>query len=108
VYRRNGIDLHVGKRGRVITIFLYGKRFEGHQPYKGLLPDGLPSFGTSRAEAMTLLGRPTVQGRRSGERPAWIRYDLATHVIHLEFSAEQSNIDRITLMTPRAAEGEMD
>jgi hypothetical protein len=108
VHRRNGIDLHVGKRGRVITIFLYGKRFEGHQPYRKSLPVGLKSFRTSRAEVIKLLGRPTVTGRQHGARPAWIRYDLPKYVIHLELSDGQSSIDRITLMTHGAAKGELD
>lgn len=108
VHRRNGIDVHVSERGRVITIFLYGKRFEGHQPYRKILPAGLPSFRTSKADVMKLLGRPTETGRKDGDSPAWIRYDLPKHVIHLEFSEGQSSIDRITLMTHRAAEGAMD
>ena len=108
VHRRNGMDAYVSERGRVITIFLYGKRFEGHQPYRKILPAGLPSFRTSKADVMKLLGRPTETGRKHGDSPAWIRYDLPKYVMHLEFSEGQSSIDRITLMTHRAAEGEMD
>jgi len=107
-YRRNGIDVHVGKRGRVITIFLYGKRFEGHRPYRKALPAGLMSFRTAKADVIKLLGRPSEKSRKVADGPEWIRYDLAKHVIHLEFSGEHSNIDRITLMTRRAAEGEME
>ena len=107
VYRRNGLDVHVSGRGRVMTVFLYGKRFEGHQKYRKALPPGPPSFQVSKADVIKLLGRPTRSGRKEETMPAWIRYDLPRYVIHLEFASDASRIDRITLMTHAAAAGEM-
>jgi len=65
VYRRNGIDLHVSARGRVITTFLYGKRFEGRRPYRKILPAGLASFRTSKADVIALLGQDHAHDPRS-------------------------------------------
>jgi len=107
VYRRNGIDVHVSGSGAVLTIFLYGKRFEGHQPYKKTLPAGLSSFEASKADIIKRFGRPNRSGRKNATMPAWVRYELGAYVMHLEFPDEPSRIDRITLMTPGAAEGEM-
>ena len=107
VYPRNGIDVHVSGRGRVMTVFLYGKRFEGHLKYRKAFPAGLPSFRISKADTIELFGRPTESGRKQETMPASIRYDLPKYVIHLEFASDASRIDRITLMTHAAGAGEM-
>jgi hypothetical protein len=108
LHRRSGIDIYVSGRGRIITVFLYGKRFERHRKYRKALPAGLPSFGCSKPEVMKRLGRPTHRGKKPDGRPSWIRYDLADYVIHLEFPEDGSRIERITLMTHAVGNGDID
>ena len=67
----------------------------------------LASFRLSKGEVIELLGRPTESGYKEKNFPAWIRYDFAGYVIHLEFSDAGSSITRITPMTHEAAEGEI-
>ncbi|SRR5579871_174460 len=106
LYRQNGVDIYVGKDGRVVSLFLYGVAMEDHAPYAGPLPEGL-SFAATLDDVTRDLGPPSRTGRQKGANTPWIRYDRTQYALHLQFSPGGEHIERVTVMTPEMARGEV-
>lgn len=78
---------------------------ESVRPYVGPLPHAL-SFSDSRDLVVAKLGQPAKshQGRedpRPGVRiKPWVKYSFATHMLHVQFTQDGSQIELVTLLSP--------
>lgn len=89
--------------GRVATLFLYAKSFDGFTAFPGIFPYGVES-GATRAEVRKLLGKPERSGKAFkdpilGPQGAWDRFVIDSIRVHFEYTNPELQVKMVTLMT---------
>ena len=104
----DGLRLKLSGDGTIRTIFLMSEGKDGFSQFRGDLPGGL-SFASTRADALRTLGAPAYF-RASGKVGPYrvgelLRFDRPTHSLHLQFRADGSGIEMVTVMSAEAVPG---
>lgn len=105
-YLHGGMDVYSNESGLIISLFFFNQGVEGHDRYGGILPSRL-SFDYTISDVETHLGEPTRKGVNQASGAPWVRYDYEEHCVHIEFSSKTAPINKVTLMSPQAARGEV-
>lgn len=104
-FKSLGISCLFNEEKALEAIHLYGESREGFQVYLEELPHRL-SFKNSRADALKLLGHPSLSGGGipsllGGKVPNWIKYIYPSYELHLEFKNEDREIAMVTLIASK-------
>lgn len=103
VFSRRGLSFSSDGDDVVVAIFL---SFKACPPFDSGFDDLPFSFG--RLEVRGRFGEPS-KSRDGffdpilGDYGAWDRFNLSTHVLHVQYSSERDGIELITLMRPDVA-----
>jgi hypothetical protein len=104
----DGVQLKISASGEIVAIFLMSDGKDGFSEYRGELPGRL-NFAAEPREAIRAFGPPALRrapatygGHRLGE---FLRFDLPTHSINIQFRADDDGIDLVTAMTAREVPG---
>jgi hypothetical protein len=105
-YSARGMAIYLDTDDRVVTVFLYGTRDEGHNQYGGPLPRGL-SFTDDEATVARSLGTPSRRGIHEVSKAPWERFDSEEVSLHIEYAPDGRSIQMITLMSVAIALGKV-
>jgi hypothetical protein len=104
----DGVQFKISAAGDIVAIFMMSDGKDGFSEFRGELPARL-NFAAEPEDAVRALGPPALQrpeatygGHRLGP---FLRFDLPTHSIHIQFRADHDGIDLVTAMTAREVPG---
>lgn len=104
----DGVQLKISAEGVIVAIFMMSDGKDGFSEYRGELPARL-NFAAEPEDAIRALGAPALRrpeatygGHRLGQ---FLRFDLPTLSIHIQFRADHDGIDLVTAMTAREVPG---
>ena len=83
------------------SIFLFSKENDqGYACYSCPLPMGM-KFEQSKSDVMKSCGSPEIEGGGHdnffGDIPPWIKYQIDSHTVHIEFTPDTKRVSMITL-----------
>jgi hypothetical protein len=104
----DGVQFKINAAGEIVAIFMMSDGKDGFSEFRGELPGRL-NFAAEPREAIRVFGPPALRrppasygGHRLGE---FLRFDLPTHSINIQFRADDDGIDLVTAMTAREVPG---
>ena len=104
----DGVQFKISAPGDIVAIFMMSDGKDGFAEFRGELPARL-NFAAEPEDAIRALGHPALRrpeatygGHRLGP---FLRFDLPTHSIHIQFRADHDGIDLVTAMTAREVPG---
>jgi hypothetical protein len=104
----DGVQMKLSADGVIVAIFMMSDGKDGFSEFRGELP-GRINFAAEPEDAIRVLGPPALRrpeatygGHRLGP---FLRFDLPTHSIHIQFRPDQDGIDLVTAMTAREVPG---
>ena len=105
---RDGLLIKTSQEGEILAILMLCEGKDGGSEFRGELP-GRINFAAEPEDAIRVLGPPALRrpeatygGHRLGP---FLRFDLPTHSIHIQFRPDQDGIDLVTAMTAREVPG---
>jgi len=91
-YPADGLELAFGKDSRLISVSLFSPGFQGHDGYKGKLPNEL-RFSDSRDLVRSKLGKPhhcfEPKAAKNAMLPSIDRFDFSDCSLHVQYGGDE-------------------
>ena len=104
----DGLLMKLSEPGEILALFMLSDGKDGGAEFRGELP-GRINFAAEPPDAIRALGPPAMrrQETRYGGHPVgeFLRWDLPTHSIHIQFRPDHDGIDLVTAMTATQVPG---